>query len=77
MHPEMQVMAEVNVRYSREGSATLVSLPPVIWAQLCHQLHPLLEHRPGVDHSLVLQWSHRRLREVTETRYLTHHRAQV
>ncbi|CAI8002750.1 hypothetical protein GBAR_LOCUS3482 [Geodia barretti] len=34
-----------------------------MWTQLSLSLRPLLTYRVGVDHSLVLQWSHRRLRE--------------
>lgn len=70
-------MLEVNARFGGEGSPALLFLPPVVWGQLSHQLQPLLSYRAGVDHSLVLQWNHRRLRELAEERYLSHHRAQV
>ena len=63
--------------FGGEGSADLIFLPPVMWTQLSLSLRPLLTYRVGVDHSLVLQWSHRRLREVAETRYLPQHTSQV
>lgn len=73
----MQVMTEVNTKFGGEDSKALISLPPVIWSQLRHQLQPLLTYRAGVDHSLVLQWCHHRLKEVAEARYLTQDRAKV
>lgn len=73
----VQVITEVNIKYGSDGCAALTCLPPAIWAQLSLHIQPLLIYQTGVDHSLVLRWCHRRLREVAETRYLTHSTAQV
>ena len=71
-------MAEVNASYGGEDSTTVLhSLPPVIWAELSHNLQPLLTFRTGMDHSLVLRWSHRALREMAEASYLTHYGTKV
>lgn len=73
----LQVMSEVNIKYGGDGCMALTCLPPAIWAQLSFHIQPLVIYQVGVDHSLVLKWCHRRFREVAETRYLTHHTAQV
>ena len=72
-----QVMSEVKSEFGGDGSHDMIFLPQVIWTQLRLGLQPLLAYRTGVDQSLVLQWSHRRLREVAETRYLPQDNSQV
>lgn len=64
-------MAEVNETFGHEDSSTMLSVPPVVWSHICHQIQPLLELRVGVDSFPVLQWSHRKLRETAESRYLS------
>lgn len=70
-------MSEVKKEFGGESSNDLVFLPPVIWAQLNYHLQPMLTYRTGVDHSLVLRWCHRRLKELAEERYLPNHKTQV
>ena len=64
-------MAEVNSNIGSEESKPILTLPPIIWSQIRHQLHPLLELKVGIDNYLLLQWSHRRLREIADIRYLS------
>ena len=70
-------MAEVNSKFSHEDSTAMLSLPPVVWSRICHQIQPLLELRVGVNNSPVLQWSHRKLREIANSRYLSPHTTEI
>ena len=65
------MMAEIDSNIGNEESKPILTLPPILWSQIRHQLHPLLELKVGLDNYLLLQWSHRRLREIADIRYIS------